>query len=190
MKRIGILGSTGSIGRSTLSVVRDSPDRFQVVSLTAGENVGLMVDQVLEMKPAFVSMATVDAANELRSRLREKGSQQLPEITHGPRGMKLAATLPEVDVVLSSTVGVAGLPATFEAVVAGKQVALANKEVLVAAGELVTAAARARSIELLPVDSEHNAVHQCLRAGRRQEACLLVLTASGGPFLRNSAAQI
>src|SRR5437868_1215116 len=98
MKRIGILGSTGSIGRSTLSVVRDFPERFQAVSLTAGENVSLMVDQVLETKPLFVSMATVDAANELRTRLRERGCNPLPEISYGQHGMKLAATLPEVNV--------------------------------------------------------------------------------------------
>jgi 1-deoxy-D-xylulose-5-phosphate reductoisomerase len=190
MKRLGILGSTGSIGRSCLSVVADWPEKFQVVSLTAGENVELMAQQVVEMKPSFVSMANEKAASRLRQLLREAGCNGVPEISCGPEGMRTASTLPEVDMVLSSTVGVAGLPATFEALRAGKQVALANKEVLVVAGELVTAEAKARSLELLPVDSEHNAIHQCLRAGRREEACRLVLTASGGPFLHTPAADL
>ncbi len=183
MKKLGILGSTGSIGRSCLSVVRDNPEKFQVVSMTAGENAELLAQQVLEVKPAFVSLANEQAANLLRARLRDAGCNGIPEIAYGPEAMKKAAALPELDLVISSTVGVAGLPATYEALLAGKQVALANKEVLVAAGELVTAAARAKSLELLPVDSEHNAVHQCLRAGRKEEASRLVLTASGGPFL-------
>ena len=190
MKRLGILGSTGSIGRSCLSVVGENRSRFQIVSMTAGENAELMARQVLEVQPAFVSMATEQVANDLRARLREAGAKSIPEISFGPEGMKKASTLPEVDLLLSSTVGVAGLPATYAALLAGKQVALANKEVLVAAGELVTAAARAKSIELLPVDSEHNAVHQCLRGGRREEASILVLTASGGPFLHTPAAEI
>ena len=190
MKNLGILGSTGSIGRNCLKVVADFPERFQVVSLTAGENAELMAQQVLEARPAFVSMATEKAANRLRSLLRQAGCNGVPEISYGPEAMKKATTLPEVDLVLSSTVGVAGLPATYEALLAGKQVALANKEVLVAAGELVTAAARARAIELLPVDSEHNGVHQCLRAGRKEEARGLVLTASGGPFLRTPPEEI
>ena len=190
MKRLGILGSTGSIGRSCLSVVGENRDRFQVVSMTAGENAELMARQVLDVRPAFVSMSTEQAANNLRTRLRDAGVKSIPEISFGHEGMKQAATLSEVDLVVSSTVGVAGLPATYEALLAGKQVALANKEVLVAAGELVTAAARAKSIELLPVDSEHNAVHQCLRGGRKEEASILVLTASGGPFLHTPAAEI
>lgn len=190
MKKLGILGSTGSIGRSCLKVLADFPERFQAVSLTAGENAELMAQQVLQAKPAFVSMATEKAANKLRSLLRDAGCNGIPEISYGPEAMKTATTLPEVDLVLSSTVGVAGLPATYAALLAGKQVALANKEVLVAAGELVTAAARAKSLELLPVDSEHNAVHQCLRAGRKEEASRLVLTASGGPFLHTPPAEI
>lgn len=190
MKRLSILGSTGSIGCSTLRVVADCADRFCVVSLTAGENVDRMAEQVMAFQPAFVSLATEKAAHLLRSRLSELGCRSVPEIAFGPEGMKTAATLPEVDLVLSSTVGVTGLPATYEALRAGKQVALANKEVLVVAGELITAAARERSIELLPVDSEHNGVHQCLRAGRREDAKRLVLTASGGPFLRTPAEEL
>jgi 1-deoxy-D-xylulose-5-phosphate reductoisomerase len=190
MKKLGILGSTGSIGRNTLKVIADLPERFQVASLTAGENVELMARQVMQARPLFVSMATENAATELRSLLRQLGCSTIPDIGFGSQGMKTAATLPEVEFVLSSTVGVAGLPATYEALLAGKQVGLANKEVLVAAGELVTAAAKARGSELLPVDSEHNAVHQCLRGGRKDEACRLILTASGGPFLRTPLNEI
>ncbi len=186
MKTLGILGSTGSIGRSCLRVVAEWPEKFRVLSLTAGENVALMAQQVMAVQPRFVSMASERAANQLLQSLRDAGCRDLPEIAYGQEGMRTAATLPEVDLVLSSTVGIAGLPATYEALRAGKQVALANKEVLVAAGELITAAARARALELLPVDSEHNGVHQCLRAGRREEVKRLVLTASGGPFFNSS----
>lgn len=190
MKRIGILGSTGSIGRSTLMVIQGNPERFQTWSLAAGENVPLMVQQVLAFRPQFVSMATERAADSLCKELRCVGVSPLPEIGFGPNGMKRAATLNAVDVVLSAAVGITGLPATYDAVCAGKQVALANKEVLVAAGGLVTAAAKRSGTELLPVDSEHNGVHQCLRAGRREEACRLVLTASGGPFLHTPADEL
>lgn len=190
MKKIGILGSTGSIGTSCLDVVRHCPQRFRAVSLTAGENVEKMAAQIMEFRPVFVSMATERAANLLFARLAMLECNFLPEIGFGPDGMKQAATLPELDVVLSATVGVHGLPATYEALLAGKQVALANKEVLVAAGELVTRTARERSIELIPVDSEHNGVHQCLRAGRHQDVRRLVLTASGGPFLRTPAGEL
>ena len=190
MKTIGILGSTGSIGRSCLAVVAAHPERFRVGSLTAGENSTLLAEQVRQFCPALVSMSNEKAANALRAQLLQTGVAPLPEIVVGRDGMRQAATLPEVDVVLSATVGVAGLPATISALEAGKQLALANKEVLVAAGELTTALARRKGIELLPVDSEHNGVHQCLRAGRRDEACLLVLTASGGPFLHATVEEI
>ncbi|MBI4460347.1 MAG: 1-deoxy-D-xylulose-5-phosphate reductoisomerase [Acidobacteria bacterium] len=190
MKKLAILGSTGSIGRSCLHEVAHCPDRFRVVSLTAGQNVSGMVKQVLALKPLFVSMATEKGANQLLECLRQAGCSYLPEIASGPEGMEKAATLAEVDMVVSSTVGIAGLPATYEALRAGKQVALANKETLVAAGELVTALAGERQIELLPVDSEHCGVHQCLRAGKRGEVRRLVLTASGGPFLRTPLEQL
>ncbi len=187
MKRLSILGSTGSIGTSCLEIVSDCPHRYWALSLTAGENFEKMARQVIAFRPAFVSMATERAANQLRARLGELGCKSLPEIAFGPEGMRQAATLPEVDVVLSATVGVHGLPATYEALRAGKQLALANKEVLVAAGDLIARTARERSIEVLPVDSEHNGIHQCLRAGRREDVKRLVLTASGGPFLRTPA---
>ena len=190
MKRIAILGSTGSIGKSCLSVVRDEPNRYGVASLAGGENVVAMAEQVREFHPAFVSMANGKAADALCKELRGSGATPIPQIDYGPEAIKQAATLPEADVVLSAAVGVAGLPATYAALDAGKQVALANKEVLVVAGELVTALAQKRGIELLPVDSEHNGVHQCLRAGRRKEAVKLILTASGGPFRTAPAAAI
>jgi 1-deoxy-D-xylulose-5-phosphate reductoisomerase len=190
MERIGIIGSTGSIGRSALSVIEQCPERFQVSTLAAGENVSLLAQQVLAFHPQFVSMASEQAADSLCRELRRVRCSPLPEIGFGPQGMMRAATWSEVDVVLSAAVGIAGLPATYEAVSAGKQVALANKEVLVTAGELVTEAARKNSTELLPVDSEHSGVHQCLRAGRREEACRLVLTASGGPFLHTPAEEL
>ena len=173
-----------------MKVVADDRERYRVASLAAGENVSLMAEQVREFQPSYVCMATKSAADALCKELRKSSGARIPEIGFGPEAIKQAATLDEVDVVLSAAVGVAGLPATYAALDAGKQVALANKEVLVAAGELVTALAKKRGTELLPVDSEHNGVHQCLRAGQRAEASLLVLTASGGPFLHIPAEEI
>ncbi|HWP84204.1 MAG TPA: 1-deoxy-D-xylulose-5-phosphate reductoisomerase [Terriglobia bacterium] len=190
MKRLSILGSTGSIGRNCLSLVWEFPNRYEVASLAAGENVALLAEQVRQFHPAFVSVASERAADALCKELRRHGGTKIPEIGHGSRGIEQAATLEQVDVVVSAVVGVAGLPATYAAIDAGKQIALANKEVLVAAGGLVTQLARQRGVELLPVDSEHNGVHQCLRAGRRTEVSRLVLTASGGPFFKAPAEKI
>ncbi len=182
MKKIAILGSTGSIGRQTLEVVAALRDRFAVVALAAGENVGLLAEQVIQFRPTLVAAGNAARAKELGEVLQGRGVSPLPEIACGPEGLEQVATHPAADVVVSAAVGVVGLPATYAAVKAGKAIALANKEVLVAAGELVTAAARERNVELLPVDSEHNAIHQCLRAGAQREVKRLVLTASGGPF--------
>ena len=182
MKRIAILGSTGSIGQQCLSVVESLPGRFGVVALAAGENVERLAVQVQQHRPQLVSVADAKRADGLAERLRALGVAPLPEIHSGRAGLLAVATHPQADVVVSAAVGVVGLEATYAAVRQGKQVALSNKEVLVAAGELVMAAARASSVELLPVDSEHNAIHQCLRAGERREIRRLVLTASGGPF--------
>src|SRR5437588_8941617 len=182
MKRIAILGSTGSIGRSTLSVVGSFPDRFQVVTLAAGRNVELAFEQAQRWHPRLISVAAESHAANLRSRLKSVGISDV-EVTHGAAGNIQIATHPEVDFVVSAIVGVAGLEATYEAVRAGKAVGLANKECLVAAGELITAEARRQGKPLLPIDSEHNAVHQCLRGGRMEEAQRIWLTASGGPFL-------
>src|SRR3954470_21392980 len=185
MKKIAILGSTGSIGRSTLSIVESYPDRFGVVSLAAGENVEAAADQAKRWQPKVISMATEKAAAELKQRL---GNQPM-EIVHGSAGTVRVSTHPEADFVVSAIVGVAGLEATYEAVKAGKTLGLANKECLVAAGELITAKARRQGKPLLPIDSEHNAVHQCLRGGRMDEVSRIWLTASGGPFLYTPKSQ-
>jgi 1-deoxy-D-xylulose-5-phosphate reductoisomerase len=190
LKPIAILGSTGSIGSQTLAVVEAMPGNFKVVALAAGNNVEALAQQIVRHTPELVSVASAAAAGELAQRLRGAGLARLPEIQHGPSGMLGVATHPAAATVISAAVGVVGLEATYAAVRAGKQVALSNKEVLVAAGEIVMAAARAASVELLPVDSEHNAIHQCLRSGRRSEVKRLILTASGGPFRRTPLAQM
>jgi 1-deoxy-D-xylulose-5-phosphate reductoisomerase len=182
MKRIAILGSTGSIGRSTLSVVKSFPDRFQVVSLAAGRNVDLAFEQARRWRPRLISVALESQAENLKIRLKSAAVNGI-EVVHGAAGTVLVATHPDADFVVSAIVGVAGLEATYEAVRAGKTVGLANKECLVAAGDLITAEARRLGKPLLPIDSEHNAVHQCLRGGRMDEVRRIWLTASGGPFL-------
>ena len=182
MKRIAILGCTGSIGRSTLNVVESFPDRFQVATLAAGRNLDLAFEQVQRWRPKLVSVALESHGENLRNRLKSAGVTGI-EIVYGAAGTVKVATHPEVDFVVSAIVGVAGLEATYEAVRAGKTVGLANKECLVAAGELITAEARRQGKPLLPIDSEHNAVHQCLRGGRMEEVRRIWLTASGGPFL-------
>jgi 1-deoxy-D-xylulose-5-phosphate reductoisomerase len=182
MKRIAILGSTGSIGRSTLSVAEAYPDRFEIVTLAAGRNLDAAFEQACRWHPRVISMAAEADADALSSRLKKEGLSGI-EVVHGAAGTVRVATHPDVDFVVSAIVGVAGLEATYEAVRAGKIVGLANKECLVAAGELITAEARRQGKPLLPIDSEHNAVHQCLRGGRMEEVERVWLTASGGPFL-------
>ncbi len=183
MRRIAILGSTGSIGRSTLEVAESYRDRFQVVALAAGSNLEAAFEEARRFRPRVISMASEKDADALRSRLKKEGRNAI-EVVHGAAGTVRVATHPEVDFVVSAIVGVAGLEATYEAVKAGKIVGLANKECLVAAGELITAEARKQGKPLLPIDSEHNAVHQCLRGGRMEEVERIWLTASGGPFLK------
>jgi 1-deoxy-D-xylulose-5-phosphate reductoisomerase len=192
MKNIAILGSTGSIGRQTLDVVESLPERFRVLALAAGSNLEELARQIARHRPEVVSVADGARAAELRDRLVNSAGTRdsLPEIQWGAAGMLSVATHPSVTVVVSAAVGVVGLEATYAAVKAGKQVALSNKEVLVAAGELVMAAAKASGVALLPVDSEHNAIHQCLRAGSHDEVRRLILTASGGPFRKTPLAQI
>ena len=189
MKQLAILGSTGSIGRQCLSVVEALPERFGVVSLAAGANLEELVGQIARHKPEVVSVADAGKADELAAKLREKGIA-VPAIHHGSEGMLAVGTHPKADIVVSAAVGVVGLEATYEAVKLGRTIALSNKEVLVAAGELVMAAAQKSGKELLPVDSEHNAVHQCLRAGEHKEVTRLVLTASGGPFRKTPLNQL
>src|SRR5258708_38728766 len=181
MKRIAILGSTGSIGRSTLSVVESFPERFQVVTLAAGRNLDLAFDQAQRWRPRLISVAAESHAENFRSRLKSAGITGV-EVTHGASGTVRVATDPEADFVVSAIVGVAGLEATYEAVRAGKTVGLANKECLVAAGELITREARRQGKPLLPIDSEHNPVHQCMRGGRMDAVAAVSLTASCGPF--------
>jgi 1-deoxy-D-xylulose-5-phosphate reductoisomerase len=182
MKYIAILGSTGSIGRSTLSVAESYPDRFQIVTLAAGSNLEAAFEQAKRWCPRVISMAAEADANVLRARLKQAALGEI-EVVHGAAGTVRVATHADVDFVVSAIVGVAGLEATYEAVRAGKILGLANKECLVAAGELITAEARRQGKPLLPIDSEHNAVHQCLRGGRIDEVERVWLTASGGPFL-------
>jgi 1-deoxy-D-xylulose-5-phosphate reductoisomerase len=182
MKRIAILGSTGSIGRSTLSVAESYPDRFQIAALAAGANLEAAYEQARRWRPKVISMAAETDAETLRGRLKKEELGEI-EVVHGAAGTVRVATHSEVDFVVSAIVGVAGLEATYEAVRAGKEIGLANKECLVAAGELITAEARRQGKPLLPIDSEHNAVHQCLRGGRMEEVERIWLTASGGPFL-------
>ncbi len=181
MKKIALLGSTGSIGQSTLSICEAYPDRFLPVAFAAGSNVELAFDQCLRWHPQIVSMATEQHAEALSHRL-EVAALYDTDVVYGTAGTVQVATLPDADFVVSAIVGVAGLEATYAAVLAGKTVGLANKECLVAAGDLILAAARERGVALLPIDSEHNAVHQCLRGGAANEVKQIWLTASGGPF--------
>lgn len=181
MKNIAILGSTGSIGTSTLSICESFPDRFRPVSLAAGRNVDLAFEQCKEWRPRLVSMATEELAGQLITRLRAEGIHGI-DVQHGTAGTIAVATLPEVHFVVSAIVGVSGIEATYEAVRAGKDIGLANKEALVAAGELIIGEARRNNVALLPIDSEHNAIHQCMRGGTPEEVKQIWLTASGGPF--------
>ncbi|HEU5458574.1 MAG TPA: 1-deoxy-D-xylulose-5-phosphate reductoisomerase, partial [Terracidiphilus sp.] len=183
MKRLAILGSTGSIGQSTLSIVEQFPERYSVASLAAGRNVDEAFAQASRWRPRVVSLATEELAGELAARLKQAGVTGV-ETAWGAAGTVASATLADADFVVSAIVGVAGLEATHAAILAGKPVGLANKECMVAAGEILTAAARAKNVPILPIDSEHNAVHQCMRVGTHGEVRTIWLTASGGPFRR------
>jgi 1-deoxy-D-xylulose-5-phosphate reductoisomerase len=187
LKNLTILGSTGSIGVSTLDVVGRHPEKYRVHALVAGNNTDLLLQQVLKFRPRIVVTATEQGRASLIKRLGEALPQpEWPQLGCDARARLEAATDPEVDFVMSAIVGVAGLEATYEAIRQGKRVGLANKEVLVASGQLVIEAARKSGTELIPVDSEHNGAHQCLRAGERSEVARLILTASGGPFRETS----
>lgn len=179
--RLSLLGSTGSIGRNTLQVVREMESPVTVCALAAGRDVDELARQALEFRPELLSVADRPALDRLRDALRGVFGYA-PHCTYGTAGILAAASDVEFDVLVSAAVGVVGLQATYAAVRAGRRVALANKEVLVAAGDLVMEAARASGAEVLPVDSEHNAVHQCLQSGRMDEVERVILTASGGPF--------
>jgi len=187
VKRIAILGSTGSIGTSALDVARTHPDRVQVVAIAAATNVGAMVKQILEFRPRAVAMATGDAMDKLRAAL---GGSPAEISGIGNDGLCEIASHPDVDIVLCASSGTAALDAVLCAIEAGKTIALANKEVLVMAGGIVMEAARRKGVAVLPVDSEHNAIHQCLHGRNDGEVRRLILTASGGPFRGRSLAAL
>jgi len=189
-KGIAILGSTGSIGCNTLRVVESlGAERFRVVASGAGHNVEILADQIAKHLPELVSVETEGAAHDLRAKLFERDID-LPRIIIGEPGLIEVATHSQADCVVSATVGAVGFVPTLRALEAGKRVALANKETLVMAGELMTQAARASGAELLPVDSEHNALHQCLRGEKPSEVRRIILTASGGPFRTKTKTQM
>ncbi len=189
MQRICLLGSTGSIGTSTLDVVRRRPDLFRIHSLVAGANTDLLAEQIHEFRPELAAIASAADLPKLTAKLEEIGMPRSawPQLDSGPQARIDAATSSGVDFVMSAIVGVSGLEATYRAVRLGKRIGLANKEVMVACGKLVTEAAREFKSEIIPVDSEHNGAHQCLRAGKRNEVLRLILTASGGPFRETPA---
>ncbi len=187
MRRLAILGSTGSIGQSALAVVDAHPSRLTVVSLAAGDNADLLADQVQRYQPKVAALATSEAVDRLRA---VRGSERSVTLVGGAEGLMAAATCPEADIVICASAGTAALEAVLAAIDAGKTIALANKEILVMAGALVTDAARRRGVSILPIDSEHNAVHQCLHGRARSEIRRLILTASGGPFRCFSAEEL
>src|SRR5215218_2586059 len=183
---IAILGSTGSIGCNTMSVVESFRDgRFRVVALAAGRNVARLAEQAARHRPELVAVEDEECAARLKDELKGRGVGA-PRVMVGEAGLVEVATHGAARTVVSATVGAVGFVPTLRALEAGKRVALANKETLVIAGELMTRAAEASGAELLPVDSEHNALHQCLRGERREEVRRLILTASGGPFREKS----
>jgi 1-deoxy-D-xylulose-5-phosphate reductoisomerase len=187
---VAILGSTGSIGCNTLRVIESlGGEHFRVVALGAGHNVQVLADQIAAHLPELVSVETEDAAHDLRAKLFERDID-LPRIIIGEAGLIEVATHAQADCIVSATVGAVGFVPTLRALEAGKRVALANKETLVMAGELMTQAASKSGAELLPVDSEHNALHQCLRGEKRSEVRRIILTASGGPFRTRTKKQM
>jgi 1-deoxy-D-xylulose-5-phosphate reductoisomerase len=189
MKRVAILGSTGSIGQSALAVVAAHPQRLAVVAMAAGENVGRFVDQVCVVRPHTIAMASPGSAAAAEAAARGRGVP-VARVESGAEGLIAVATHPDADVVLFASSGTAALDAVLAAIEAGKTIAIANKEILVMAGAIVMRAARERGVLVLPVDSEHNAIHQCVHGRRACDIRRLILTASGGPFRSLSAADL
>ena len=187
MKNIAILGSTGSIGRNVLEVVRQYPGRFRILGLAAGQNILLLKEQIEAFQPLLVSVADQEDMWQLRQALAHEWHDKL---VWGAQGAEQVATLPNVDMVVSAIVGAAGLPPTVAAILAGKDIALANKETLVMAGSLIMDAVQRLKVTLLPVDSEHSAIFQALAAGRKADIKKIILTASGGPFRNLTAAEL
>jgi 1-deoxy-D-xylulose-5-phosphate reductoisomerase len=182
MKRVAILGSTGSIGQSALSVVAAHPDRLQVVAMAAGSNRERFIEQIAAVRPDTVAMSTAGLMDDVAAELGRRNASAPRVMSSGTQGLLAVATHPEAEVVLFASSGTAALDAVLAAIRAGKTIAIANKEILVMAGALVMQAAREHNVLVLPVDSEHNAIHQCLHGRRADEIRRLILTASGGPF--------
>lgn len=183
MKTISVLGSTGSIGTNTLRVTSSFPKEFRIVGLTGGKNVPLLADQIEEVRPEIASSSDAHTSSALQSLLKQRGYPMAKtRFVHGMEGHIEVSCHPKAEMVLSAISGAAGLMPTYRALDLGKSIALANKETMVVAGELIMRKSLERNAEIVPVDSEHNAIHQCLRGGRRTEVARLILTASGGPF--------
>lgn len=178
-KKVAILGSTGSIGLSSLDLVRQHPDRFEILTLVAGSNMELLVQQIHEFRPRYVSVKSDQEREDL---IRRLGNFELP-IGVGESGIVEAAAHPEVETVISALVGARGLIPTLAAIESGKTIALANKESMVIAGAIMNSACERSGAKIIPVDSEHSALFQCLQGGKKSEVVKLILTASGGPFL-------
>ena len=190
MKRVAILGSTGSIGQSALAVVAAHPDKLQVVAMAAGGNRERFVEQITAVAPDMVAMSTAAALEDVRAALSARSVTIPRTLRSGAEGLVAVATHPDADVVLFASAGTTALDAVLAAIGAGKTIAIANKEILVMAGSIVMAAARARGVLVLPVDSEHNAIHQCLHGRAPDEIRKLILTASGGPFRTHSMREL
>jgi 1-deoxy-D-xylulose-5-phosphate reductoisomerase len=181
-KRISILGSTGSIGTQTLEIVDACPDNFAVDALSAGNNAELMAEQVMRYRPRVASLSTPEAADRLRALLKERGCADMPDIVHGPEGIVEAATVATADTVVTGIVGAAGLLPTIEAIKLGKDIALANKETLISGGPVINPLVEKHGINMLPADSEHSAIFQCLQGVPPGGLRRIILTASGGAF--------
>lgn len=186
MKKIAVLGSTGSIGLNTLDIVRRFPEKFEITSLSCKSSIDVLAGQIMEFRPEIASVLEKKDAMDLKSRL---GGSISTKIVFGDEGYREAVSLKNVDVVVSAIVGSAGLKPTIEAIYADKEIALANKESLVAAGDIVINEAKKRNLKILPVDSEHSAIFQCLEGNRKKEAAKIFLTASGGPFRKKDISE-
>ncbi|MBN1624993.1 MAG: 1-deoxy-D-xylulose-5-phosphate reductoisomerase [Deltaproteobacteria bacterium] len=183
MKKITILGSTGSIGNSTLKVIKANPGEYRVVALAAGNNIDLLYEQIMTFQPVAAAVSRGDLADALRNRL--KGHSKT-EILSGSKGFSMLAAIDEADTVISAISGASGLIPTYEAIRAGKGIALANKETMVMAGQIIMDLAKQKNIPILPIDSEHSAIFQSLQGHRKEDLKRVILTASGGPFRRLS----
>jgi len=186
MRKISLLGSTGSIGKSTLEVVTQHPEKFQVVALAAGENIELLAEQIRIFKPKVVSVGNERSIPILRKRLGDSAT----EIVWGEEGLLQVAAYPEADFVMTAIVGSVGVAPTLAAIEAGKTIGLANKETLVSAGHLVMKAAKEKGVAIIPVDSEHSAIFQCLQGERREDVSKIIITASGGSFRQRTRAEL